>query len=106
MNRPLSVPVGEAESSNTSFVSVSAGAFTTHQTAFVASDPAQANRSRRAIHGHTKRVEDAVYAHLRALRALGKKDVSVHAVSEALGLRDADVLAAFDGLRKRGVKLK
>jgi hypothetical protein len=53
-----------------------------------------------------ERVEGAVYAHIQALRALGREEVNVSAISEALGINESAILAALDGLSKKGVKVK
>jgi hypothetical protein len=52
-----------------------------------------------------KNVENAIYAHLRALRALGKKQVNTAEIAEALGLGLSTVHRAIASLTKKGVKV-
>jgi ribosomal protein L20A (L18A) len=51
-----------------------------------------------------KAVEDAVYAHLRAVRRLGRMSVTIAEVASALGLTPEVVSAAVDKLGAKGVK--
>lgn len=53
----------------------------------------------------SKEVEKAVYAHIQALRSLGRTKVVVSDIAEALGLRQDIVLQALKALREKGVKL-
>jgi hypothetical protein len=46
----------------------------------------------------------AVYAHVQAVRALGKTVVTPEEISRALGLSTKQVEAALNGLKERGVK--
>jgi hypothetical protein len=51
-----------------------------------------------------KGVEKAVYAHIQALRSLGKTKVVVSDIANALALRQDVVLQALEALRAKGVK--
>ena len=50
------------------------------------------------------RIADAIYGHVRAVRALGRNEISVAEVARALGLAEAEVLRALPFLRTKGVK--
>jgi hypothetical protein len=50
-------------------------------------------------------IENAVYGHIRALRALGRKRINTDEIADALSLPMADVNQAIAVLRNRGVKL-
>ena len=50
------------------------------------------------------KIADAIYGHVQAVRALGRKEISVAEVARALGLTDADVVRALPLLRTKGVK--
>ncbi len=50
-------------------------------------------------------VEKAVYAYIRALRALGRTSVNTLEVARALGIRPSDVDNALGALKSKGVKV-
>jgi hypothetical protein len=51
-------------------------------------------------------VQSAVYAHVRALRALGKTRVNSADIARSLGLSVREVEIAMVDLRDRGIKVK
>jgi hypothetical protein len=53
----------------------------------------------------TAEIENAVYGHLRALRALGRTKLNVSEVAEALKIPATAVLGAVNALREKGFKL-
>jgi hypothetical protein len=53
----------------------------------------------------TQSVEDAVYAHLQAMRVLGRTQIKTVDVARALGLPVEAVDATIDSLTKKGVKV-
>lgn len=56
--------------------------------------------------GHSnKSVENAVYAHIRAVRALGRTQINTTEIASALGLPVATVDETIEALRKKGIKL-
>jgi DNA-binding MarR family transcriptional regulator len=61
------------------------------------------NRNRRKPRAN-KAIENAVYAHLQALRALGRITLNTVEVAAALSLAVADVNKAVASLSKKGVK--
>jgi len=52
-----------------------------------------------------KRVENAIYSHIRAVRALGRKEVNTIDIADALSLSIDDVNHAIASLRKKGVRV-
>ena len=52
----------------------------------------------------SKDVEKAVYAYLRALRALGQTELKVSEVAEGLHIAVPLVISALNALRRKGVK--
>jgi hypothetical protein len=51
-------------------------------------------------------VENAIYAHIRAIRALGRKEVNTSEISDALSLPVLIVNRAIASLKKKGVKVR
>jgi hypothetical protein len=64
---------------------------------------ATSNVRRRQIRA-VKNVENAVYAYIRAIRALGRTKITTGEVADALSLSAAEVNNALSSLRKKGVK--
>jgi hypothetical protein len=52
----------------------------------------------------SKEVEKAVYAYVRAVRALGRTQVLVSDISRALEIAEPAVIQALSALRSKGVK--
>ena len=50
-------------------------------------------------------IEKAVYAHIRAVRALGKKTVNTAEIAEALSLSLEEVHGVLAALKRKGVKV-
>jgi uncharacterized membrane protein len=50
-------------------------------------------------------IERAVYAHIRAMRTLGKKTINTAEIAEALSLSLGEVHGALGALKKKGVKV-
>jgi hypothetical protein len=65
--------------------------------------PASAGYSRSA--GSNKNVENAVYAHIQAMRTLGRTKINTSDIATALGLPVAEVDKTIAALRKKGVKV-
>jgi hypothetical protein len=51
------------------------------------------------------KIENAVYAHIRAIRALGQTSVNTSEVAAALSLPVGQVNSVLSSLKRRGVKL-
>ncbi len=51
-----------------------------------------------------KNVQNAVYAYIRAVRALGRTKINTTEVADALSLPVAEVNGALSSLKKRGVR--
>jgi len=51
-----------------------------------------------------KRIENAVYGHIRAVRTLGRTEMLPSEIAVALGIPTADVLKALTSLQSKGVK--
>lgn len=60
-------------------------------------------RVRRPIHAR-KGVQNAVYAYIRAIRALGRTQINTTEIAEALSLSVAEVNHAISSLKKNGVR--
>lgn len=69
----------------------------------IASTTHRADRSRRAR--VSENIENAVYAHLQAMRALGHAFVNTSDVARALGLPQSAVDRTIAKLKKRGIKV-
>jgi hypothetical protein len=54
--------------------------------------------------GSSKRVQNAVYAYIRAIRTLGRTKINTTEVADALSLPVAEVNGALSSLKKRGVR--
>ncbi len=52
-----------------------------------------------------ERVQNAVYAHIRAIRALGRTQINTAEVADALLLSVAEVNRAISSLEKKGVRV-
>jgi predicted Rossmann fold nucleotide-binding protein DprA/Smf involved in DNA uptake len=52
----------------------------------------------------TKKIESAVYAHIQALRALGRTQVEPQEIARALGLSVSQVQNTIAALKSKGVK--
>jgi hypothetical protein len=61
------------------------------------------SRSRRKNRG--KNIENAIYAHIRAIRALGRKRINTVEIANALALSVPTVNQAIASLKKKGVKV-
>jgi len=60
-------------------------------------------RSRRSIR-RSKSTENAIYAYIRAIRALGRTNVNTLDIADALSLSVSEVNRALSSLKKKGVK--
>ena len=67
---------------------------------FVVSNAARGRRSERS----NKMVENALYAYIRAVRALGRTKISTTEVASALSLPVVEVNSALSSLKKKGVR--
>ena len=67
---------------------------------FVISDIPLVRRSARS----SKMVQNAVYAYIRAVRALGRTKITTTEVADALSLPVIEVNRALSSLKKRGVR--
>jgi DNA-binding MarR family transcriptional regulator len=61
--------------------------------------------SRRNVTPQQRQISNAVLSHIKALRALGKNEVNVAQISEALGIRESAVLAVVPTLVSKGYLL-
>lgn len=52
----------------------------------------------------SKKIESAVYSHIRAMRALGRTKVETAEIAKSLGLSVSAVNRTLETLRKKGVK--
>ena len=104
MNKEPPITISSSVSGN-AFVIVAPSSSTTAQTVTTHSAGSGVmGRSRPLL--SRERVENAVYAHIQALRALGREEVNVSAISQALNIADSAILDALHGLAKKGVKVK
>lgn len=62
--------------------------------------------ARKSSRIETKDIESAVFAHIQAMRALGRTRVNVTEIATALGLYERQVEATLSALRNKGVKVK
>jgi hypothetical protein len=53
----------------------------------------------------SKALENAVYSYIRAVRALGREQVTASEIASALSLSVSDVVKALVALRNKGVKI-
>jgi hypothetical protein len=60
-------------------------------------------RASRASHV-SKGIENAIYAHIRAIRALGRTAINTRELASALSLSIGEVNRAISSLKKKGVK--
>jgi|HubBroStandDraft_5_1064220.scaffolds.fasta_scaffold1207243_1 hypothetical protein len=60
---------------------------------------------RRLAGASAKKVQNAVYAYLRAIRALGRTGINTGDVAMALSLPVGDVNKALSALKKKGVRV-
>jgi hypothetical protein len=70
---------------------------------FIAHDVPRKRRSPNSRNA-SKNVQNAVYAYVRAIRALGRTQVISTEIASALSLTTAQVNSALSSLRKKGVK--
>jgi hypothetical protein len=66
----------------------------------IAIDATQVNRAERI----TRNIENAIYAYIQAVRALGHTTVNTSQIAEALSLPLTVVEQALESLKKKGVK--
>ena len=59
---------------------------------------------RRSVRG-SKNIQNATYAYIRAIRALGRTEINTSEIAEALSLPVLEVNRAVSSLKKKGVKL-
>lgn len=86
--------------------STSSSAFTfAEPTAATGSSVVESNEQPHAG-GRARRraIEGAVYAHIRAVRALGRQEINTVEIASALGLPQRDVEDAVAALASKGVK--
>ena len=69
--------------------------------------PAHLGRPRRAgsERATKSKIEKAIYSHIRAVRALGRKEITTAEIAEALSLSVKQVNAAIGALKSKGVKV-
>lgn len=53
---------------------------------------------------NSKKIESAVYAHIQAVRALGRTQIEPQEIARALGLSLAQVTNTIQALKQKGVK--
>jgi len=98
MNEKLMTDVTSATSSA---VTLSARGVGSSETIFFLNTATGGQRSSR----DRKKVTDAVYTHIRAMRALGHSRVNSWAIARALSLPINEVEAAMRNLRDKGVRV-
>ena len=74
---------------------------TTEEQVQVNNDVPRTRRSARP----NKSVENAIYAYIRAIRALGRDKINTIDIAESLSLTVSDVNQAITALEKKGVKI-
>ncbi len=52
-----------------------------------------------------RKIEAAVFAHIKAVRALGRKTINTDEIAEALAVSANEVIRAIDALKPKGVKV-
>ena len=52
-----------------------------------------------------KRIENAVYGYIQAVRALGRERISTSEIASALAIPISSVAGAIDALKEKGVKI-
>lgn len=52
----------------------------------------------------SKRVQNAVYAYIRAIRALGRTKINTSEIADSLSISTAEVNRAISALKKNGVR--
>ena len=53
----------------------------------------------------SKSTENAIYSHIRAIRALGRTEINTNEIASSLSLPVSKVNRAVSSLRKKGVKV-
>jgi hypothetical protein len=53
---------------------------------------------------HDKKIERAVYSHIRAIRALGRTRINTSDIADALSLKVSEVNSAVAKLKRKGVR--
>ena len=69
-------------------------------------DAPTAPAQKSAVATQHRNLESAVFSHIKALRALGKKEVNTQEIADSLGVSRASVHATIASLLNKGVKLK
>jgi hypothetical protein len=88
-----------------SFYSQSAsGAFLAHERVNATGGLLAVTSPKLHLRGHNKKVVNAVYGHIRALRTLGRVRVSSREIANALSLPVNEVSMALKILRNKGVR--
>ena len=60
----------------------------------------------RVVSSHSqKSIESAVYAHIQAMRALGRRTINTVEISKALGLPPAAIDKTLESLKEKGVRV-
>jgi hypothetical protein len=60
---------------------------------------------KRAVKTGRKKVENAVFAHIQAVRALGHKTINTVEIADSLGLSPEVVMEAVTNLKRKGVRI-
>jgi len=63
------------------------------------------HRKRVTISPRNNEIEKAVYAHIRAVRALGRTQINTSDIADALSLPVSEVNRAITQLKKKGVRV-
>lgn len=88
---------GTPQSANSAAASTTAQPVVTIVTTIPSASEDEARKRRKAI-------KNAVYAHVRAMRALGHKTVNTTAIARSLLLNEREVRDALESLESKGVK--
>lgn len=62
-------------------------------------------RATRSFGRKKHKLENAVYAHIQAVRALGRKKINTIEIANALSIPVPEVNRVIDALKKKGVKV-
>jgi hypothetical protein len=66
---------------------------------------AKPTKGQKALEAHKQEIANAIYWHIRAIRAMGRETVNTIEIAKALGLSHADVEFAISALEEKGVKV-
>jgi hypothetical protein len=86
---------------NTGTLTIPSSAITTTGTVMLSMSNTTPTPERKV---ESKKIENAVYAHIQAVRALGRTQIEPQEIARALGLSVPQVLSTIQALKQKGVK--